>query len=89
MLLDEHLNGGTMFDPTKFEPKRKSFRFLRKHRLSKAEYTAIRQSFKVMQNASTSESREKAKNTALELDKKRFSTELEYGDRDYPTHRSI
>ena len=89
MLLDEHLNGGTMFDPTKFEPKRKNFRYLRKHRLSKAEYTVIRQSFEAKQNTSTPESREQAKNTALELDKTRFSTELEYGDHDYPTQRSI
>ena len=78
-----------MFDPTKFEPKRKNFRYLRKHRLSKVEYTSIRQGFEALQNASTLEHREQAKNAALELDKKRFSTELEYGDRDYPTQRSI
>ena len=78
-----------MFNRLKFEPKHKSFRNLKGLRLRKVEYTAIRQSFKAMQTASTSESREKAKNAALELDKIRFSTELEYGDSNYPTHRSI
>ena len=73
----------------KVEARRETFRHLKGLRLSKAEYTVIRQSFEAKQKTSTPENREQAKNTALELDKTRFSTELEYGDRDYPTQRSI
>jgi hypothetical protein len=73
----------------KIEPRRENFRHLRKQRLSKAEYVVIRQSFEATQNTSTLENREQAKNAAITLDKTRFSTELEYGDRNYPTQRSI
>ena len=73
----------------KIEPRRENFRHLRSQRLSKAEYTVLRQSFEATQKTSTPENREKAKNAALDLDKIRFSTELEYGDRNYPTQRSI